>query len=103
NSAHTRLHREPRTPAEVPHFVCYDCGRTFSRLTGTALERARHRDVVAALVPWLSRNVTFHDVARALETAPVFVHARVNRFRHWLRLLDPGGDILARICIREQQ
>jgi transposase-like protein len=103
NSAGTRLHREPRTPAEVPHFICYDCGRTFSRLTGTALERARHRDVVAALVPWLSRNVAFNDAARALGTTPVFVHARVNRFRQWLRVLDPGGDMQARIRIWEPQ
>ncbi|MBB5409224.1 transposase-like protein [Paraburkholderia sp. HC6.4b] len=99
NSGHTRLHREPRTPAEVPHFICRDCGRTFSRLTGTALERARHRDVVAALVPLLSRNVTFSDAARALGTTPVFVNARVNRFRQWLRVLDPGGDMEARIRI----
>ena len=57
----------------------------------------RWDDCAPVMKPWLCSNVTFNHAARSLGATPVYVNARVNRFRQWVRVLDPGEDVQARI------
>lgn len=79
-SDNTRLAVRPRPGALLPRFLYRGCGSSFTRVTGTALERALRRDVVMRMLPWLSRQCSLRRAALALGTTSGIVEEMGSPF-----------------------
>ncbi|MFP3614995.1 DUF746 domain-containing protein [Paraburkholderia sp. SIMBA_050] len=78
----------------VPQYGCPQCGKVFTRLTGTPLSGMRHRDRLARFVQLLSQSLSYTQSAEALGVSTLLVSRHwVPKFRRWLLELDPGGGM----------
>ncbi|MCX4151012.1 MULTISPECIES: DUF746 domain-containing protein [Paraburkholderia] len=76
----------------VPQYGCTQCGKVFSRLTGTPLSGMRHRDRLARFVQLLSQPLSYTQAAEELAVSTLLVSRHwVPKFRRWLLELDPSG------------
>lgn len=89
------LHAHPAHNSRgVPQYGCPQCGKVFSRLTGTPLSGMRHRDRLARFVQLLSLPLSYRQAAEELGVSMLLVSRHwVPKFRRWLLELDPTGNM----------
>ncbi|MDR6412596.1 DUF746 domain-containing protein [Paraburkholderia terricola] len=89
------MHARPEHNGQgVPQYGCPQCGKVFTRLTGTPLSGMRHRDRLARFAQLLSLPLSYTQAVEALGVSMLLVSRHwVPKFRRWLLELDPTGDM----------
>lgn len=99
DSKETMLFRRASPPRpHVPSFECKSCGSYYRRATGTPMTGVKMQNIDLELfIRLLSRHQSIRHAAQLLEVKAVTVTNWVKRVRDWLLLLDPTGEMEARV------
>ncbi|GAB6852435.1 DUF746 domain-containing protein [Paraburkholderia kururiensis] len=96
DSTRTQHHLQAR-PSGLPGFHCRDCLAYFTRASNTPFTSSLARLHARRLVPMLGWRDTAAAAARELGMDPTVLHRWLSAWRQWLLLLDPGGEMEARV------
>ncbi|RQR54929.1 DUF746 domain-containing protein [Burkholderia sp. Bp9126] len=81
----------------LPLYKCGNCGRSYTRVTHTALANSLRKDMLDAFLPWLSQQRAIAHAAEAFGVTEQTIKGLVKRFRIWLLRLDPSGQYERRV------
>lgn len=98
-SAHVRLHQRANRHAPLPTFRCLDCGRNFTRLSGTPLARSRWPDKQRRFVRYLGIPLQLTEIAERLAVDYGTVRDWRERYSDLVGQIDPSGELAHRILM----
>ncbi|RQZ67412.1 DUF746 domain-containing protein [Burkholderia sp. Bp9004] len=86
-----------RRPSGLPGFRCQSCLAYFTRVSNTPLLLPRAREHARQFATMLGWRERFDAAARELDVGHKVVRRWVRAWRQWLILLDPSGEMEARV------